>query len=191
LRNLLAELQPLMPVADAKKAIDSAIDGLVKAGSDAALKALLQAITGRAPSPVSDKQREQTGPYVPQKDLGEHIIKTPPLPLESVKAPQRFSYEYRGGIKNSYAPGEAIKFTLIAPDKPPEGGKRLVIITAADRNEANPTRFGEVSLGAEQSTVIEMTAPQAPGKYVFRVNAGLGFDYSSVQEFEVTSANRK
>jgi outer membrane protein OmpA-like peptidoglycan-associated protein len=192
LSDLLAELQPLMPIQDAKKAIDNAIDELVKAGSDAALKAILEAITGRAPSPVTEKQREQTGPFVPKKDLGEHIFKIPlPFPSDSPKAPLRLSYEYRDGIRKSYAPGAAIKFTLIAPDKPLEGGKRLVIIAAADRNEVTSNLFGEVTLGSEKAKVIELTAPQEPGKYVFRVNAGLGFDYSSVEEFEVTAPNKK
>lgn len=192
LRDFMAELQPFMPAKDAKKEIDNAIDGLVKAGSDAAIKAILEAITGRSPAAVSDKAREQTGPYAPTKDLKERILKTPEIPItDAPKAPPKYSYEYRGGIKKTYAPGATIKFTLVAPDKPPEGGKRLVIIAAADRNEVNPNRFGEVTLGSEKSKEIEMTAPKEPGKYLFRVNAGLGFDYSSVQEFEVAAPDKK
>ena len=60
-----------------------------------------------------------------------------------------------------------------------------------DRNEASPKRFGEVSLESDGPKSIEMTAPDAPGKYVFRVNIGLGFDYSSVEEFEVVASNKK
>jgi hypothetical protein len=77
------------------------------------------------------------------------------------------------------------------PDKPMDGGKRLVIVASDDRDQPNPTRLGEVSLESDKPTPIEMTAPTTPGKYVIRVNIGLSYDYSSVQEFEVTSAIKK
>jgi hypothetical protein len=191
LRDALAELQPFMSAKDAKKEIDNAIDALVKAGSDAAIMAILQAITGRSPSPVTDQQRNQTGPLAPQVPTPP-IIQGPKIPINDAPKPApKFSYEYRNGIKKSYAPGASIKFTLIAPDKSLEGGKRLVIVAEADRNAANPNRLGQITLETASPKLIEMTAPQAPGKYVFRVDVGLGFDYSSVQEFEVTAPDKK
>jgi outer membrane protein OmpA-like peptidoglycan-associated protein len=192
LRDAFAGLQPFMPAKDAKKEIDNAIDALVKTGSDAGIMAILGAITGRAPSQVSDQQRNQPGPYAPQKNVNEHILKGPSIPIDVAPKPApKFWYEYRNGFKKTYAPGTPIKFTLVAPDKPLEGGKRLVIVADNDRNEVKPQRFGEVSLGSDKTMSIEMTAPQAPGKYVFRVDVGLGFDYSSIEEFEVTGPNTK
>jgi hypothetical protein len=120
------------------------------------------------------------------------MIKGPSVPIDDAPKPApRFSYQYRDGVRNSYAPGAPIKFTLMPPDKPMDGGKRVVIVASDDRDQPNPTRFGEVSLESDKPTPIEMTAPAAPGKYVIRVNIGLSYDYSSVQEFEVTSANKK
>jgi outer membrane protein OmpA-like peptidoglycan-associated protein len=79
LRDALVEMQPLMPAKDARKAIDDAIDALVKAGSDAGIMAILQAITGRSPSPVTDQQREQTGPAVSQ--VPATILQGPKIPI--------------------------------------------------------------------------------------------------------------
>jgi outer membrane protein OmpA-like peptidoglycan-associated protein len=193
LRDALAQLQPFMPAKDARKEIDNAIDALVKAGSDAGIMAILQAITGRSPSPVTDQQRQQTGPAVSQLPTPP-IIQGPKIPINDAPKPApKFSFQYRNGPQKSYAPGATIKFTLIAPDdfSTLPGAKRLVIVAEADRDAPNPDRFGKVSLESAAPMSIEMTAPQAPGKYLFRVDVGLGFDYSSMQEFEVTGPGKK
>ena len=190
LRDKIATLQPFIPAADFKQAVDKAIDALVKQGTESGIMAILEAVTGRSPTPVPDK-RDQTGPLMRERPLPP-IIKGPSLPIDDAPKPApRFSYQYRDGVRNSYAPGAPIKFTLMPPDKPMDGGKRLVIVASDDRDQPNPTRLGEVSLESDKPTPIEMTAPTTPGKYVIRVNIGLSYDYSSVQEFEVTSANKK
>ncbi len=56
----------------------------------------------------------------------------------------------------------------------------------ADRTTANPERFGKVVLESASPRSIELTAPQKPGKYVIRVDIGMSFDDSNMQEFEVT-----
>jgi outer membrane protein OmpA-like peptidoglycan-associated protein len=191
LRDALARLQPFMPAADFKKEIDKAIDALVKQGTESGIMAILQAAAGKAPTSVGDTH-DQPGANIPQKDLNEHILKAPPIPIPDTPKPApRFSYEYRNGVKKSYAPGANIEFTLIPPDKPMSGGKRVVILASADRNEQNPAPLGKFSIESDKPTPVEMKAPDAPGKYVIRVNVGLGFDYSSIQEFEVTAAEKK
>jgi hypothetical protein len=191
LRDALADLQPFMPAQDARKEIDNAIDALVKAGSDAAIMAILQAITGRSPSLVTDQQRNQPGPYAPQVPV--QTFKGPSIPMNDAPKPApKFSFEYRNGPQKSYAPGATIKFTLIAPDfSTLQGGKRLVIVADADRNTASPDRVGSVKLESAAPTSIEVTAPQTLGKYLFRLDIGLSFDYSSIQEFEVTGPGKK
>lgn len=91
------------------------------------------------------------------------------------------------------AAGATIKFTLIAPDNfsSRQGAKRLVIVAEADRDMPTQDRFGTVPLESASPKSIEMTAPPTPGKYIFRVDIGLGFDYSSVQAFEVTAPEKK
>ena len=193
LRDALAELQPFMPAGDAKKEIDKAIDSLVKVGTEAGIMAILQAVAGGSPLPVTEK-RDQTGPYVPQKDLGQHIFPGLKLPIPDTPRPApKSSFQYRNGPQKSYAAGATIKFTLIAPDNfsSLQGEKRLVIVAEADRDVPNPDRLGTVPLESVSPKSIEMSAPQTPGKYLFRVDIGLGFDYSSVQEFEVTEPEKK
>jgi hypothetical protein len=129
---------------------------------------------------------------MPEKKIDTTILKGPSIPINDAPKPApNLTYKYRDVLRKSYAPGAPIKFTLKAPDKPMQGGKRLVIVAYDDRNEANPKRFGEVSLESDRPKSIEITAPDAPGKYVFRVNIGLGFDYSSVEEFDVVAPNKK
>jgi outer membrane protein OmpA-like peptidoglycan-associated protein len=191
LRDALARLQPVMPAADFKKEIDKAIDALVKQGTESGIMAILQAVAGKAPTPAVDTH-DQPGGTLPQKDLNQHILKGPAIPIPDTPKPApKFSYEYRNGLKQSYAPGAKIEFTLVPPDKPMSGGKRVVILAYADRNEQNPVPLSKVLIESDKSTPVEMKAPDAPGKYVIRVNIGFGFDYSSIQEFEVAAAEKK
>jgi outer membrane protein OmpA-like peptidoglycan-associated protein len=192
LRAALVALQPVMPAKDARRAIDNAIDALVKAGSDAGIMAILQGLAGRSPSPVTDQQRQQTGPAVSQ--IPATMIPGPKLDINDAPKPApKFSFQYRNGLQKAYAPGATIKFTLIAPDNfsTLPGAKHLVIVAEADRNAVNPARLGRVLLETASPQSIEMTAPQVSGKFLFRVDVGLGFDYSSFQEFEVTGAGKK
>jgi hypothetical protein len=190
LRDLLSGIQPFMPAKDAHKQIDDAIKSLVNDGADAGIMAILKAVTGKSPSTVPEN-RNQTGPGG-QKDLGEHIFQGPKIPFDTPpKLPPSSTFHYKGGPQKSYAPGAAVRFTVIPPDNflSLQGAKRLVIVAEADRGTPNPDRFGNVVLDSPAPTPIELTAPQTPGKYVVRVDIGLGVDDSSVEEFEVIAPN--
>lgn len=195
LRDLLSKIQPVMPTKDAKKMIDDAIEPLVKEGLDAGIKAILEAVVGKSPSTMpDDRSRSQIGPALPERDLGVHIFQGPKIPIKDAPAPShRFSFEYRNVLRKSYEPGGIIKFTLIPPDNfsMMQGNKHLVIVAEADRNSPNPDRLARIRLESASPTPIEMQAPQKPGKYVIRVDIGLGFDYSSVQEFEVKASQKQ
>jgi Domain of unknown function (DUF4157) len=188
LRDLFSRIQPFMPQQDAQKAIDDAIQSLVKDGANQAILAILEGVTGKSPTTMPE-DRNQTGPNVPQKDLGEKIVKGPKIPWKDApKLPPRLNFDYRNGLQTSYAAGAPIKFTVVPPENFSEllGGKRLVIVAEADRQTPNPERFGSVVMDSASPKSIELTAPTKPGKYVIRVDVGLGFDYSSVRVFEVT-----
>ena len=193
LRDLLSRLQPFMPAKDAQKEIDDAIKSLIKDGADAGIMAILKAVTGKSPSTMPEN-RTQTGPNVPPKDLGEHILQGPKIPIKDAPAlPSSTSFHYRNGPQKSYQAGAPITFTLVPPDNfnSLQGAKRLVIVAEADRNAPNPERFARVDLESGSPKPIELQAPQKPGKYVIRVDIGLGFDFSNMQEFEVNAPQKK
>jgi outer membrane protein OmpA-like peptidoglycan-associated protein len=196
LRDLLSKIQPVMPAKDAKKMIDDAIEPLVKEGLDAGIKAILEAVIGKSPSPLpEDRSRSQIGPALPERDLGVHIFQGPKIPIKDAPAlSPRFSFQYRNGPRKSYEPGATIRFTIVPPDNfsSTRGAKHLVIVAEADRNARNPDRIGErVELESASPTPIELQAPQVPGRYVIRVDIGFDFDYNSVQEFDVNAPQRQ
>ena len=187
LRDLLSGLQPFIPAKNAKQIIDDAIRSFVKDKADEAIMAILKAIAGKSPTTMPDN-RNQTGPDVPQKDLGENIFQGPKIPIKDAPAPPpRFSFQYRNGPQRSYEVGASIRFTLVPPDNfsALQGMKRLVIVAEADRNTPNPERFARIDLESASPKQIELQAPLKPGKYVIRIDIGLGFDYSNMQELEV------
>jgi hypothetical protein len=190
LRDLLVRLQPIMPDKDAQKTIDDAIRSLVKDGVDAGIMAILGRVAGKSPTNMPE-DRTQMGPYAPEGIPGEHIFQSPKIPFDYIpKAKPGSSFEYRNGPAKSYAVGAAIKFRIIFPENFNliQGSKRVVIVPYANRHDMNPESFGQpVFLESGSSQIVEMTAPQKPGRYVVRVNTGMGFDDSTIQEFEVTA----
>jgi outer membrane protein OmpA-like peptidoglycan-associated protein len=186
LRDKLAALQPFMSTPDAKKAIDDGIDALVKEGSNAAIKALLQGITGRSPTTMPD--RDHPEPPFPQKDLKEQIFKGPSIPIsDTPKAPPRTLFDYRNGPRETYAPGATIAFTVVPPDDflTLSGSKRVVIVADADRSTPGATKLAQVFLESASPTAVQLTAPSSPGKYVIRVDVGMDIADASAREFEV------
>ncbi|MEP6587267.1 MAG: DUF4157 domain-containing protein [Polaromonas sp.] len=190
LRDWLAKVQPFLPAKDAQQMIDDAVRALIKDGVDAGIMAILKAVTGISPQTMPEN-RNQTGPGTPTKDLGEHIVQGPKITINDAPKPMpRLNFEYKGGPLASYTAGAPMKFTIVPPDNfyALNGGKRLVVTLAADRNVPNPEqRFATVELTSSSPKVIDITAPDKPGKYVVRVDVGMGPDYSSVREFEVTA----
>ena len=197
LREALAAIQPFLPAKDAQKIIDDAVRSLVENGIDSGIMAILQAVTGKSPAamPPAGSSR-QTGPTVPGVP-GETIIPGPKLPIPDVpKAPPTTSFHYKNGPHRSYAPGDKIKFTVVPPESflSITGAKRVVILAEAARKEVNPDpkdRFGQVVLESASPTEVEFTAPQKPGKYVIRVDIGMSFEESSIQDFEVAEPEKK
>lgn len=199
LRDSLVKLQPIMSEKDARKSIDDAIKSLVKDGVDAGIMAILQGLAGKAPSKMPP-DRDRTGPfapppYAPPGIPGEHIFQGPKISIsDAPKVRPRLSFEYRNGPAQSYAAGASIKFTIIPPENfnKIQGTKRVVIVDYANRDAVNPEPLGPpVYLETGSPEFIEMPAPQKPGKYVVRVNTGMGYDYNTIQEFEVTTPQTK
>lgn len=73
LRDLVAKIQPVMPDADARKAIDQAIDDAVEKGAKAALLALLKAVVGKGPAAVDRDGPRKDGPNMPAHALGNAV----------------------------------------------------------------------------------------------------------------------
>jgi Domain of unknown function (DUF4157) len=193
LRDLLSKLTPFIKTKDAQKMIDNAIESFVKDTTNNAIMSLLTTITGRSPTTMPEN-RNQTGPNMPEKDLGTRIFQGPKITINDVPKPRtRFSFEYRNGPKKSYEAGSEISFTLIPPDdfSSLPGAKRLVIVADSDRSLLNPERLHRVSIESASPQQIVLKAPEKPGNYVIRVDTGLGFDYSSIQNFEVTAPQSK
>ncbi len=192
LREGLSRLQPFLPQADAKKLIDKALTALVKFGLDSGIQALLQAAAGRSPSPMPEN-REQIGPTAPLP-FPSPSIKSPQIPIGTPPSPHPSAFfRYKGGPLKSYAPGAAIKFTVVPPANflNLTGVKRVVIVAEADRSDARAERLGQVELESASPRKVELKAPQKPGKYVIRIDVGGVPDYSSPEEFEVTAAEKK
>jgi hypothetical protein len=171
--------------------VDEAIRSLVKDGIDAGIMAILKLAAGKSPSAMPPGgSTSQIGPYPPSGVPGERNIPGPKLPIPDTPKPTpRFSFQYRG-LRKTYAPGESMKITILPPEKSDtmRGAKRVVVVADADRNEVNPARVrGPVSV-SDSATSVDLKAPDAPGKYVIRVEVGLNFDYSSIEEFEVKPA---
>jgi hypothetical protein len=188
LREALVKIQPFMPDKDAKKLIDDAVKSLVEEGVKEGIMKILEAVAGKSATTMPD-DRNQTGPDVPQKDLDEHILKTPKIPIDDApKKPARHFFEFRNGPRKTYEAGATIKFTIVPPDdfNSMNGAKRVVIVAAADRDAVNPERLGRVDLESASPRAIEMPAPKKVGRYVIRVDIGLSFEDGNMQEFEVT-----
>jgi hypothetical protein len=195
--DALSAIQPFLPPKDAQKIIDDAVRSLVKDGIDAGIMAILQAVTGKSPTTMPPAgSSPQTGPNVPGVP-GQTIIPGPKIPIPDVpKAPPTTSFHFRNGPHQSYAPGDKIKFTVVPPQNflALTGAKRVVIVAEAAHKEANPDpkdRFGQVVLESASPTEVEFTAPQMPGKYVIRVDIGMSFEDSSMQDFEVAEPKKQ
>lgn len=193
LRDTLAKIQPLMSEKDAKKKIDDAIKDLVDKGAKAALMALLTAAVGRAPAKVDRDAPRKDGPNMPEKDLGEHILKTPELPLPIDKPPPIKVFRFRiEGVAKSYKGGQGIDFTLTTPDgfKPDDAkmGAAWVVISTKDdfdKNGGRPTIGDGRHVTQRGKQKLWMPAPMDPGRYAIFVRQGLGIEDSSVETFEV------
>lgn len=191
LRDWLVKIQPVMPKDAAKKAIDDAITSLVDKGIKAGIMALLQAATGKSPSTMPpDSDNNHTGPAIAPKDLGEHVIKLPPLPLDNVPKSHRYSFEFHG-LKSPYKPGAYFDFTLYTPDgfepNGQAGAGRVVVMEFEDFTKnggKDANRIRSVRIESKGKVSMSVLAPEAPGRYVLGVIVGFEFQ-STTAEFTV------
>ncbi len=190
LRDLLARIQPVMPAKDAKKAIDKAIDSLVQSGSKKLLLDLITAIVGKGPSTAPDPdQPHATGPNVKEKDLGEHIFKSPEIPLDHVPKVIRNSFEFRG-LKKTVKPSAYIDFKLLTPDwfDPNKTPGSWVIVMEADdfkKNRQSAHDIHDVHIVAKGTLDLSLAMPDDPGKYVIAIKIQADFENYPVEEIEV------
>jgi Domain of unknown function (DUF4157) len=193
LRDKLAGLEPGgIPKADLTKLIDEALDSLAKEGVKAGLKTLLEAITGTSATTMPE-DRNPRGPNVPEGVPGQKTQSLPKIPLDfGTKRPANLAFHYEKGWRSSYAAGEFMKFTVVLPDNQDlVTGLRLVIVPAAEAKSANHGKLPRDPVPLTSKTqVIDLRAPDEPGKYVILVDVGMGPVAGSAQEFEVTAAKK-
>jgi hypothetical protein len=189
LRDAVAKIQPVLSEKDAKKQIDKAIDSLIESGSKKLLLDLITAIVGKGPSQAPDPdQPHPVGPGMKEKDLGEHIIKSPEIPIGKPPAVHRNSFEFRG-LPKTAKPSSYVKFKLITPDWFDPGktpGSWVMIMTPADHAAkklgGNDT---DVHIDRKGTLDLSMRMPDDPGSYVIVIKIQSGFEDYPVEEIEL------
>ncbi|MGZ5131514.1 MAG: hypothetical protein ACXWCO_13000 [Caldimonas sp.] len=194
LRDAIVRIQPVMDDKDAKKKIDKAIDSLIETGSKKLLMTLIETIVGKKATemPPEDK-REHTGPAVKEKDLGEHILKSPELPLPFDKAPKvhRNSFEFRGLPKKARA-SSYLDFKLRTPDWFEPYGKmgagRVVAMLADDykKNRDGAERLSDKRIENKGEVAMTLLLPIDPGKYVIGIVVGPSLESYPIEDIELT-----
>ena len=194
LRDAIVKIQPVMPDKDAKKAIDKAIDSLIETGSKKLLTALIETLVGKKATemPPEDK-REHTGPAVKEKDLGEHILKSPEIPLPFDKAPKlhRNSFEFRGLPKKARA-SSYLDFKLRTPDWFEPYGKmgagRVVVMQTDDfkKNRDGASRLSDKRIENKGEVAMSLLLPIDPGSYVIGIVVGSGLESYPTEDIELT-----
>jgi hypothetical protein len=193
LRDLIVKIQPVMPDVEAKKKIEKAIDDLVEKGVKEGIMALLKIVVGKAPTEVDRNAPPKDGPNMPEKDLGEKILKLPEMPLPFDKPPplRRNSFEFLG-LAKTYKPSKYFDFRLRTPDWFVVGGKMgagWVVVAAKDdfdKSGGRPTRLRDKRIDSKGELSMSLAAPDDPGKYVIYIVVGPSAESYPVHEFDVT-----
>ena len=189
LRDAVAKIQPVMSDKDAKKQIDKAIDSLIESGSKKLLLDLITAIVGKGPSQQPDPDKPHpVGPNMKEKDLGEHIFKSPEIPIGKPPAVHRNSFEFRG-LPKTARPELYVSFKLVTPDWFDPGktpGSWVMIMTPAD-HAANKLGGNDtdVHIDGKGTLDLSMRMPDDPGSYVIVIKIQSGFEDYPVEEIEV------
>ena len=193
LRDLLVRIEPVIPKAEAKKAIDGAIGDLVDKGIKAGIMKVLQAITGRAPSAMPpDEANTHTGPALTPKDLHQQTFSVP-IPFDSPPKLHRYSFEFRG-LKSPYQPGSFIDFTLYTPDdfdlgKP--GAKRVVLMAYDDKKQETTGEYiHQATIESKGPVSMHIQAPDTPGTYVLGIVLGAEYQASSTSRVITVEAKK-
>ena len=191
LRDALVKIPPVMSDKDARKAIDKAIDSLIESGSKKLLLSLIEAAVGKkATTMPDDDKRAQTGPPLKEKDLGEHILKSPEIPIGKPPAVHRNSFEFRG-LPRSARPSSYIDFTLRTPDWfEPYGrmGAGWVLIMEADdykKNRDGAARLKDRHIEQKGELKLSLAMPDDPGNYVIAIKVGPSLESYPVENIEI------
>jgi hypothetical protein len=191
LRDALARIQPVMSGKDAKKDIDKAIDSLVESGSKKLLLTVIETIIGKKATEMpDDDHRTQTGPAMKEKDLGEHILKSPEIPIGKAPAVHRNAFEFRG-LPKSAKPSAYIDFKLRTPDWfEPYGkmGAGWVVIAEADdfkKNGESARRVHDRHIEAKGEISLSLAMPDDAGQYVVAVKVGSTYEPYPVENIEI------
>jgi hypothetical protein len=190
LRDAVARIQPVMSDKEAKKAIDKAIDSLVESGSKKLLLSLIEAAIGKkATTMPDDDKRTQTGPPLKEKDLGEHIIKSPEIPIGKPPAVHRNSFEFRG-LPKTAKPSAYVDFKLLTPDwfdpnKTP--GSWVVLMEAEDfkTNKQSAHNLHDRHIEAKGTLDMSLAMPDDPGHYVIAIKIQSDFESYPVEDIEL------
>lgn len=194
LRDAIVKIQPVMPDKDAKKAIDKAIDSLIATGSKKLLMTLIETVVGKKATKMPDEgKRDQIGPLVKEKDLGEHILKSPELPLPFDQPPKvhRNSFEFRGLPKKARA-SSYLDFKLRTPDWFEPYGKmgagRVVVMLADDfkKNRDGAARLSDKRIENKGEVAMSLLLPLDPGSYVIGIVVGPGLESHPTEDIELT-----
>ena len=191
LRDAVAKIQPVMSDKDAKKQIDKAIDSLVESGSKKLLLALITAVVGKGPSTAPDPdQPHPVGPAMKEKDLGEHIIKSPEIPIGKPPAVHRNAFEFRN-LPKSAKPSAYVSFKLLTPDWFDPGktpGSWVIVMDADDfkKNQQGARNIHDVHIVEKGTLSLSLAMPDDPGHYVIAIKIQAGFESYPVEEIEVT-----
>lgn len=189
LRDAVAKIQPVMSDKEAKKQIDKAIDSLIESGSKKLLLDLISALVGKGPSQQPDPdQPHPTGPNVQEKDLKEHILKSPEIPIGKPPAVHRNSFEFRG-LPKTAKPSSYVSFKLVTPDWFDPGktpGSWVMIMTPAD-HDAGKLAGNDTDVHIVQKGTLDlsMRMPDDPGSYVIVIKIQSAFEDYPVEAIEL------
>ena len=190
LRDALAKIQPVMSNAEAKKEIDKLIDKGIDAAAKALLMKLIETAVGKPGTQMpDDDHRTQYGPAVKEKDLGEHILKTPEIPFGKPPAVHRNSFEFRG-LPKTAKPSAYVDFKLLTPDwfDPNKSPGSWVIVMEADdfkKNQQSAHNLHDVHIIGKGTLSLTLAMPDDPGKYVIAIKIGPGFESYPVEDIEL------
>jgi hypothetical protein len=190
LRDVVAKIQPVMSDKDAKKQIDKAIDSLIESGSKKLLLGLITAVVGKGPSQAPDPDAPHpVGPAMKEKDLGEHILKSPEIPFGKAPAVRRNSFEFRG-LPKAAKPSAYVDFKLLTPDWFDPGktpGSWVIVMEADDfkKNRQSAHDLHSVHIIAKGTLSLSVAMPDDPGHYVLAIKIQADFEDDPVEAIEV------
>lgn len=190
LRDQIAKIpQPFLKPDEVRKKIDEAIKSLIESKSKELLLKLIEAAVGqKAQKMPDDDKRTQFGPRVEEKDLGEKIFKIElPFPGDKPKPVVRGSFEFRD-LARTAKPGSRISFKLLTPHWfNPEPPSTYVVLMEADdfaKNKGSARNLGQSRIETAGPIKLWIDLPELPGRYVFAISSGSGFEGYPVEPIE-------